>query len=151
MRNQPERSARQLERSGWSPQPLARRARQLAQRARRVCASTAGLSLVEVLVASAIIAIISVMLVFAFYTMGSVSMRAADITNADEQLSSDIAFDGEGADKTPGTGKITLVDEDGLPITSESGEAIEIPLNSNTYTKDGQSLQTFDYGESQGD
>jgi prepilin-type N-terminal cleavage/methylation domain-containing protein len=128
---------------------LARRARlagatqRLAQRARQVCASSSGMSLVEVLVASAIIAIVSVLLVVAFYTMGSVSMRAADITNADEQLSSDIALNPKGKGEE---GSITLKGEDGKPILGEGEEHIEIPLNSNKYeTQDGRSLWTFGY------
>jgi hypothetical protein len=107
-------------------------ARRLARRARRVCASTAGLSLVEVLVASAIIAIVSILLMVAFYTMGSVSMRASDITNADEELTSNIALE----PKTEGEpGEITL-----------EGTGITIPLTSNEYTTEsGGSLWTFGY------
>jgi hypothetical protein len=109
-------------------------ARRLARRARRVCASTAGLSLVEVLVASAIIAIVSILLVVAFYTMGSVSMRASDITNADEELTSSIALT-PGDSKTTKPGEITLGDT-----------GITIPLTSNEYTTEsGGSLWTFGY------
>jgi prepilin-type N-terminal cleavage/methylation domain-containing protein len=121
--------------------------KQLARRARQVCASTSGLSLVEVLVASAIIAIVSILLVVAFYTMGSVSMRAADITNADEQLSSDIAFD-EGTKETSTDKTLEFVDQDNNPIKDKNGNPIEIeiPLNSNKYeTDDGRNLWTFGY------
>jgi prepilin-type N-terminal cleavage/methylation domain-containing protein len=109
----------------------------LVRRLQQICASSAGLSLVEVLVASAIIAIISVLLVFAFYTMGSVNVRAANITNADEQLSEDIAFGDEGAATSEGT----------LHLRSTDGTInIELDANFNTYTtEDGRSLQTFEY------
>jgi hypothetical protein len=92
--------------------------------------------LVEVLVASAIIAIVSILLVVAFYTMGSVSMRAANITNSDEQLSSDIALKPQsGGTKSD----ITLKNTDGINIT--------IPLISNEYkTESGGSIWTFGYG-----
>jgi prepilin-type N-terminal cleavage/methylation domain-containing protein len=103
----------------------------LPHRAQRLVTSTSGLSLVEVLVASAIIAIVSVLLVYAFYTMGSVSRRASDITNADETLSEDIALGTSVSPATPGT--LQLGD-------------IEIDTLSNTYTTDDdRSLLTFEY------
>ncbi|MDR0347570.1 MAG: prepilin-type N-terminal cleavage/methylation domain-containing protein [Coriobacteriales bacterium] len=109
-------------------------AQRFAQRLRGTCASTAGLSLVEVLVAAAIIAIVSVILVYAFYTMGSINVRASDITNADAALTSDIAF---GTESDTDDGTLTLTDEQGNPITS-------IDLDINTFTtEDGRSLRTF--------
>jgi hypothetical protein len=103
------------------------------------------LSLVEVLVASAIIAIVSVLLVVAFYTMGSVSMRASDITNADKELTSNIALD-EGTKETDPNGSIRLTDKNGNPILGDGKDHIDIPLNSNKYkTDDGRSLWTFGY------
>jgi type II secretory pathway component PulJ len=119
------------------------RIRTLARRARQIGRETAGLSLVETLVAAAIVAIISVMIVFAFYTMASVNKRATDITNDDEQLSSDIALN---PDPEDGTTKKESSDET-LALETDGGDIdIELPSTFNTYTtEDGRSFFTFEY------
>jgi type II secretory pathway pseudopilin PulG len=92
---------------------------------------------VEVLVAAAIVAIISVMLVFAFYTMANVGRRASDITSADEELSEDIALD-ETAHKDAVSGELEF---------TINGKPFKLPSMFNTYTtEDGRSFSTFEYG-----
>jgi prepilin-type N-terminal cleavage/methylation domain-containing protein len=112
--------------------------RTLVRRLRQTCAATAGMSLVEVLVAAAIVAIVSVMIVFAFYTMANVSKRASDITDADEQLSEDIALD-DAATKSSAKGTVTLT-----PGTGGSGITLDSTFNT-WETEDGRSFLTFEY------
>jgi prepilin-type N-terminal cleavage/methylation domain-containing protein len=108
---------------------------QLMCRTRRICASSAGLSLVEVLVAAAIIAIVSVLLVYAFSTMANISMRASEITDTDAALTSDIEL-GTAEDETDGT--IILKDAQG-------NDLVEFDSTFKTYTTDERSLRTFEY------
>jgi hypothetical protein len=108
---------------------------QIARRIRRVCASSTGLSLVEVLVAAAIIAIVSVLLVYAFSTMANVGMRASEITDTDAKLTSDIEL-GTADSSTDGT--IILKDENGTDLAT-------LDSTFKTYTTDERSLRTFEY------
>jgi hypothetical protein len=88
------------------------------------------------LVAAAIVAIISVMLVFAFYTMANVGRRASDITSADEELSEDIALD-ETARKEEVPGELSF---------EINGKEFKLPSVFNTYTtSDDRSFSTFEY------
>jgi hypothetical protein len=133
------------------------------RRARLVWAESCGLSLVEVLVAAALVAIVSITLVFAFCTMGSVGKRASDITGADEKLSEDIALDAGGAgDAGAGDagaeggaggagdagagGAAHRTTEDGEISFDVGGETVALPSLFTTYTtEDGRSLSTFKY------
>jgi prepilin-type N-terminal cleavage/methylation domain-containing protein len=111
----------------------------IAQRIRRVCTSTSGLSLVEVLVAAAIVSIVSVLLVFAFYTMGAINKKASDLTNADEALSEEIALDGT-KDSSSRDLKLNL-----------GGTELDLGVTINTYTTDdGRSFTTFEYDKASG-
>ncbi|MDR2587451.1 MAG: prepilin-type N-terminal cleavage/methylation domain-containing protein [Coriobacteriales bacterium] len=112
--------------------------RRIAQHIRQVCTSTSGLSLVEVLVASAIVAIVSVMLVYALYTMGAIGKRATDVTTDDATLSEMIALDSE--DLAASTSSSIILDPD-------SGGSITLPsVTFNTYTtEDGRSFTVFEY------
>jgi prepilin-type N-terminal cleavage/methylation domain-containing protein len=110
--------------------------KRIVRQIRQICTSTSGLSLVEVLVASAIVAIVSGMLVFALYTMGAIGMRAADVVNADTALSEQIALDGEKEGSVDGN--ITL-------NPSSDDVAPQFNVTFNTYTINGRSFTTFEY------
>jgi hypothetical protein len=113
--------------------------RRIARQIRWICASTSGLSLVEVLVAAAIVSIVSVMLVFALYTMGAIGKRSTDVVTDDAALSEEIAFGDEPPDSSITGEEITL--------SLDGGGTVTLPkVTFKTYTtEDGRSFTVFEY------
>jgi prepilin-type N-terminal cleavage/methylation domain-containing protein len=100
-----------------------------------------GMTLIEVIVASVILAIIAVIVATAFLTMGNVSVKTADTKAADTGLESSIAAEAEENGYTrsaPVSGA--------LQIPGSSGSATyNIPFESYTYSSDktNQSFTVF--------
>lgn len=88
--------------------------------------------------AAAIVSIVSVMLVFALYTMGAIGARATDVVADDATLSEQIALDDETlASSTPSD--VTLNPEG-------SDNELSLTFTFNTYTtSDGRSFTVFEY------
>ena len=97
-----------------------------------------GMTLIEVVVSFAILAIIAVVIIMGFRTMGAVSQEGNKIDNIDEQLEQQVAASGDpesetGADLTTSDSSITIkgkvkqytVNEDGKELTFRVFEADE--------------------------
>jgi prepilin-type N-terminal cleavage/methylation domain-containing protein len=91
---------------------------------------TRGLSLVEVVVSSAILAVVSLLLITFIYTAAGLTKRSADITHSDEELTNNVATD---PDSATSVGK-----------TLELG-GFKIDATMSTFSTDDGSLSTFEY------
>lgn len=94
-----------------------------------------GMTLVEVVVAFAIISIVSVVIVIGFRTMGGVLHEGSSVSRLDQQLEKDIATSSGTAIKT----------EASLDVENASGEAIELKgqVKEYTVTDENGDKQTF--------
>jgi prepilin-type N-terminal cleavage/methylation domain-containing protein len=91
-----------------------------------------GMTLVEVIVSAAILAIIAVTMATAFLTMGNVSVKTADTKAADAGLESSIAAEAEESGYKKSTSVAGV-----LEIPDSSGSSIyTIPLESYTYSSE---------------
>jgi predicted kinase len=106
----------------------------LKEKCKRALGSKAGLSLVETIVAAAIVAIAALILVSFVYTLTGVSKRSADISEADAKLTETIALEPGDANTSTGM-KIDL------------GDGIEINTDHNTFIdkNGGGEFSTFSY------
>lgn len=104
----------------------------------RILKNKNGMTLIEVVVAFAIIAVVSVVIIIGFRTMGSVLNEGGEVSRLDRKLEKDIAISSPSAVTSGAVLKI-------------SGDAIAIDGNIKEYTikdKDGES-QTFRIFESE--
>ncbi|MDR1713011.1 MAG: type II secretion system GspH family protein [Coriobacteriales bacterium] len=123
-----------------------------ASRLGAVLRSQRGLSLVEVLVAGAILAIVSVVMVSMLYTAVGVSKKSADLSAADQQLTSSAAQGTADATTDATTSGLSIT----LKGAGESGEDITIDgLTLNTYHSDAggdnRELSTFGLADEVGE
>jgi prepilin-type N-terminal cleavage/methylation domain-containing protein len=96
--------------------------------------SKTGMTLVEVMVAFAMIAIVSLVVVFGFHTMSGVSLKGSKINNADQEMESVIAQDaGSYATEAAITGIEFTVD----------GNSFKIPGNVRIYADDERTFRVF--------
>jgi prepilin-type N-terminal cleavage/methylation domain-containing protein len=100
---------------------------------------TKGFSLVEVIAATAILAIIVVMMVSAFVTMSNISARTSGSKTSDSGLEASIAA-GAGLDGD----EVTPVTSDPLEFTFK-GQSFSLPLDADRYSsaKTGSSFTVF--------
>lgn len=96
-----------------------------------------GMTLVETIVAFAIIGIILVVAIMGFNTMASVSTRAQDINKANQDIET-LIVQGEVYDSDEATLRISAID----PVSGET-IALEIPGTIQTYEQDGGRLRVF--------
>lgn len=101
-----------------------------------------GFSLVEVIVASAILALIAIMMVSAFMTMTTVSQKTSDSKSSDSELEAAIAAETGGGGYT----KATAAGASTLSFISE-GTTYNLPLDANKYSSDetGSSFTVFEF------
>ncbi|MDR3316299.1 MAG: prepilin-type N-terminal cleavage/methylation domain-containing protein [Coriobacteriales bacterium] len=91
---------------------------------------TRGLSLIEVVVAAAILAVVSLLLVTFIYTAAGLTKRSAEIANSDEELTNAAATDPDSATSTGETLEL-------------GGFSIDATMN--TFSTNDGSLSTFEY------
>jgi prepilin-type N-terminal cleavage/methylation domain-containing protein len=99
---------------------------------KKALSSRAGLSLIETLVAAAIVAIAALILVSFVYTLTGVSKRSADLSEADAKLTETIALDPDDPDADSNPMDITL-------------NGVTINTTRNTYEIDIGEFSTFSY------
>jgi Tfp pilus assembly protein PilV len=103
----------------------------MAEKAKGALKSQAGLSLVETIVAAAIVAVTALILVSFIYTLTGVGKRSTDLSNADAELTETIALDPSAATvSTP------------MPITLNGAT---IDTTHNTYEVQSEQFSTFGY------
>ena len=105
----------------------------MLDRIKRQIKNKKGFTLVEVVVATAIVAIVSVMLVYAFVGAAGINTRANDIKEAGRNFDNDIHT---GAiDKADGKEEVTLsvTTNDGQTLTLLDGETFTMPMNVFTF------------------
>jgi prepilin-type N-terminal cleavage/methylation domain-containing protein len=103
----------------------------MAGKTKRILRSKTGFSLIETIVAAAILAVAALILVSFVYTLAGVGKRSTDLSEADAELTEAIALH---------------------PNNAESSSGMDIALGStsiatmhNTYTTDNGQFSTFDY------
>jgi type II secretory pathway pseudopilin PulG len=114
----------------------------LRKKCETTLSSTAGLSLVETIVAAAILAIAALILVSFVYTLTGVGKQSSDLSEADATLTETIALEPDGAGKTSTPMSITLGNNTGMTIDTTH----------NTYElnngQNNEQFSTFDYNSS---
>ncbi|MDR1185227.1 MAG: hypothetical protein LBK67_10610 [Coriobacteriales bacterium] len=105
----------------------------LREKCKRVLGSKAGISLIETIVAAAIVAIAALILVSFVYTLTGMSKRSADISAADAELTEMIALDPGTVDSYADM-DVTLGDTD-----------ITIDTTRNIYETENGEFSTFSY------
>jgi prepilin-type N-terminal cleavage/methylation domain-containing protein len=104
----------------------------LKEKCKETLGSKAGLSLIETIIAAAIVAIAALILVSFVYTLTGVSKRSADLSEADAKLTETIALDPDDPDADSNPMDITL-------------NGITINTTRNTYEIDIGEFSTFSY------
>ena len=99
-----------------------------------------GFTLVEVIVAAAIVAIVSAMIVTAFLTAANLKDKATDAKNQDRELDFDIYTSSDAAAST--TSIILRPKQNGDPIVV-GGNEVSIPLNVKTFTSGNREILIF--------
>ena len=103
--------------------------------------NTKGFTLVEVIVAAAIVAIVSVMLVSGFLTVANINMRAIDAKNQARDIDFDIYAKESGATDSKPI-QLVLI-QNGGPVTTVDGKTITIPLNIKTFSSADTQIMVF--------
>jgi len=106
-----------------------------------------GFTLIETIVAFAIIAIILVVAVIGFNTIASVDNRAQNWNAVDQDLETLIAT-GQGFEDNPEEATLTLSFREsisGSPVRTPDGDPITVQIDGHIliYTQDGKSLAVF--------
>jgi prepilin-type N-terminal cleavage/methylation domain-containing protein len=97
--------------------------------------SKKGMTLVEVMVAFAMLAIVTVIIVVGFRAMSSVTLKGDELSNADQELERMIASDDTGSYTTEAAVQ-------GLAFSADQTNYL-IPGTVRVYTEDGKTFRVF--------
>lgn len=103
--------------------------------------NTKGFTLVEVIVAAAIVAVVSVMLVSGFMTAANLNMKATDAKDQGREIDLDI-YANEGSEINSEPIQLNL-SQNGNNVTAEDGGIITIPLNIKTFASGDRQIMVF--------